>query len=170
MRQGRNGEAKAAFRKVLQKSPDDLMAMNGFAGQDVAGARDGFAAAVREDPEYAGCRYNRAEALAARGEFGQALREFEAVRERQGDSAKLADNLGILYVETGATGKDEAAFRKAIKLPEDEPCQRGPGNAARLAVRESGSGGGCAVVGDLGALRCLDRDGSGGGALLFSLD
>jgi Flp pilus assembly protein TadD len=75
-----------------------------------------LAAAVRVDPENAGYRYNWASVLAATGEFGPALREFEAVRERQGDSAKLANNLGILYVETGASAKGEAAFRKAIEL------------------------------------------------------
>lgn len=121
LRQGRNAEAKAAFEKVLAKSPDDGMALNGlgsalFASQDLLGARERFAAAVRVDPENAGYRYNWASVLAATGEFGPALREFEAVRERQGDSAKLANNLGILYVETGASAKGEAAFRKAIEL------------------------------------------------------
>lgn len=121
LRQGRNGEAKAAFERVLQKSPDDAMALNGigsvlFAAQDLAGAVARFAAAVRADPENAGYRYNWASALAASGEFVGALREFESVRDRQGDSSALANNLGILYVETGAVDKGEAAFRKAIEL------------------------------------------------------
>lgn len=125
LRQGRNDEARAAFEKVLAKSPDDAMALNGlgsalFAAQDLAAARARFAEAVRVEPDNAGYRYNWASALAASGDFGAALREFEAVREKQGESAALANNLGILYVETGAVSKGEAAFRKAVELaPKD---------------------------------------------------
>lgn len=127
LRQGRNEDARKAFEKVLQKSPDDAMALNGlgsvlFAGNDLTGAQQRFAAAVRADPDHAGYRYNWASALAAAGEFHAALREFESVRDRQPESAALANNLGILYVETGAPAKGEAAFRRAMELAPRDPA------------------------------------------------
>ncbi|MCC6536169.1 MAG: tetratricopeptide repeat protein [Bryobacterales bacterium] len=124
-RQGRNEEARAAFEKLLAHSADDAVALNGlgsalFALQDLDGARSRFAEAVQVDPDHAGYRYNWASALAASGEFRAALREFEAVRARQGETAALSNNLGILYVETGGAAKGEAEFRRAMALaPKD---------------------------------------------------
>jgi DNA-binding winged helix-turn-helix (wHTH) protein/tetratricopeptide (TPR) repeat protein len=78
--------AKACARRALELQPENAEARSTLGilalqrDYDFATAEEAFRRATLDDPEYVDARFNLAIALIARGEFGQALDEFEVAR------------------------------------------------------------------------------------------
>ena len=101
-------------------------------------ALQAFSAFVTSYPEHAyadNALYWRAEALYAKKQYGDALRQFQEVTERYPASRKLPDSLlkiGLCHRRLGDADKARVYFRRVVRQYPDS-------TAARLASREDAS-------------------------------
>ena len=118
---GKNDEAAKAFRKVLEKVPDDAGAHEGlgmvcYEINNYAEAEKHLLAALSIEPSLWKSRVYLARIYDAQGKYNQAERAYRQAIQSKPDDAMLYNNLGVSLYLAGRYEKSIQIFQEALGL------------------------------------------------------
>jgi len=126
---GRVDEARAEFEEALRLDPEDVEAELNLGV--IASGSGRWEAAIEhyeralcrhgDDPRYAEAHYKLGEALAERGNFGEAMAEFEAAHRLAAGHAESLAGIATILVERGDLEAAARRLSEALSLEPDAP-------------------------------------------------
>jgi len=126
--EGRVGEATEYFKRAVQLSPDNIVALenlgNAYRQQKLwEQARTTFERALALNPESPGANYGLAMVFAAAGDNQRTYQYLQRALQFRPDYPEALNNLGVLYVRTGRPDEAIGTLGKCMRLaPEFDQC------------------------------------------------
>lgn len=122
-RLGNAGQAAAAYEEVLERNPDNWLALNNLAALLVDTNPSRSLALARKAVELSGGRSSVRDTLGwayfKAGSVGRAEEVFRALLDEEPDSPSHAYRLGVVLAEKGEVGEAKTMLEKALSLDPD---------------------------------------------------